>query len=193
MMNHKKALRFKKYQFQLWFFGSAMLSVIPIWLSLSRYLIVPDWILLALIIYVSVATTFTIADLLEEFLTRRKVVGTILIFILSLYILPLVAVGIAESIIAKATMPIGKLMLYLMGYSINIIYCILHRDVVEIKMAEFKAALYISAGLYFLVLAILTILAPSMIYDANTTRIAAIFVSFTMCRGIVEIFSINRK
>ncbi|MGD0624149.1 MAG: hypothetical protein ABSB32_05460 [Thermodesulfobacteriota bacterium] len=190
-MNHKEAWRLKKYQLQLWLFGSAMLALIPLWLSFTRYLAVPNWITLAVIIYVSVATTLTIADLLVDFLSRRKTVGTILTFILSLYVLPLVAVGLAESILGKAAMPIGKLVLYLMGYSINIIYCLLHRDVVESKMSEFKAALYISAGIYILALAILTILAPAVVDGTNTTRIAAVFVSFTMCRGIVEVFSIQ--
>jgi hypothetical protein len=190
-MKHSKAVRFKKYRLLLWLFGTAIIALILLWLSFARYLNIPNWSTLALIIYISVATTFTIADQLEGFISRRKTIGTILTFILILYLLPLIAVGIAESVIAKATGQIGKLVLYLLGYSINIIYCLLHRDIVESKMSEFKAALYISAGIYVLVLAVLTILTPSIVKDASTTRIAAIFVSFTMCRGLIEIFRIK--
>lgn len=190
-MNHKETWQLKKYQLQLWLFGSAILALILLWLSLTRHIAMPNWITLALIIYVSVATTLTVADQLVDFLSRRKTAGTVLTFTLSLYVLPLITVGLAEAIMGKAAMPIEKLVLYLIGYSVNIIYCLLHREVVESKMAEFKAALYISAGLYVLVLSILTILVPAMVEGASTTRIAAIFVSFTLCRGIVEIISIR--
>jgi len=190
-MNHKETWQLKKYQIQLWLLGSVMLALIPLWLLLTRHIAMPNWITLSLIIYISVTTTLTVADQLVDFLSRCMTAGSVLTFILSLYVLPLITVGLAESIMDKAAMPIEKLVLYLIGYSVNIIYCLLHRDVVESKMAEFKAALYISAGLYMLVLSILTILVPSMVQGASTTRIAAIFVSFTLCRGIVEIISIR--
>ncbi|NTV06154.1 MAG: hypothetical protein HGA59_06555 [Chlorobiaceae bacterium] len=135
----------------------------------------------------------SIADLVEDFLPRRKPIGAIFTFVVVLYVLPLISVNLAEYLLNNANVHGSKLLLYLLGYSINIIYCLLHRNVVEDRIAEFKAALYISAGVYALVLAILTMLAPSQVQDVGTSQVAAVFVSFTMCRGLVEIFSIQKE
>jgi hypothetical protein len=188
-MNSNMRHRMRRYRLQLVLFPSALLLIVPLTMHFYHVFQMPNWILQVLVIYVSVATVFTIADFTEDIIAHRKSFGIIITFIFSLYLLPLFAVGLADQILHKASTPIGKLLLYVLGYSINIMYCLFNRDIVENNLSEFKAALYISAGLYTLILSILSIISVQYFNLANATRLAAIFASFTLCRGIIEIYS----
>ena len=183
------AHRIRRYRLQIGLFLSALFLIVPMTMHFYHLFQKPNWLLQILVIYVSVSTVFTIADFTEDIIAHRKMFGVIITFIFSLYLLPLFAVGLADLVLQKASTPIGKLLLYVLGYSVNIMYCLFNRDIVETNLSEFKAALYISAGIYTLILSVLNITSMQSLNLGNTTRLAAVFTSFTMCRGIIEIYS----
>lgn len=192
-MAKQNELKKRRFSIQLAVFVSAMLIMGLIALHYKHILTLPNPLYIIFVIWISIAVAFAIAEFTEDIIKKRKSEGIIITIICNLFMLPLMAVSIVDTFISQTNSDFNKFIYYLIGYSINIIYCILNRDIVERNSTEFKIALYMSAGLYALTFSLLSLLGVDSKYTGNTTRAASIFTSFAICRAIIEYYSLKQS